>query len=241
MPNLNLPAVKVLIVEDDQFLTAAINKFLKNFDIKLTAIHTFFAASEFLRSARSDFDLIILDINLPDGSGIDILKSIRENDEIIPVIMLSANTDEMNKVTSLNIGADDYICKPFFPNELVSRINAILRRTARAKLSPDKTDPLPGGIIEYRGLRVDHEKRFVTVEGETVKLRFIEFELLALLFINKNTVVKTEKIIEHIWKDSLVDKKTIEPHISRLRKKLGPSCGVRIEAVTNVGYRFNAE
>ncbi len=241
MSNGNSAKISVLIVDDDQFLTAAISKFLKKYDIKTTAIHTFFAASEFLRAGRSDFDLIILDIILPDGSGVDILRSIREKDEIIPVIMLSANTGEMHKVTSLNIGADDYVCKPFSPNELVSRINAVLRRSVRAKSSSDKKDVSAGGVIEYSGLRVDSEKRAVTVEGGAVKLRFIEFELLVLLLTNKNTIVKLEKIIEHIWKDSLVDKKNIEPHISRLRKKLGPSYGARIEAVTNVGYRFNME
>lgn len=240
MLNDNLVMIRVLIVDDDQFLTAAISKFLKKYDIKTTAIHTFFEASEFLRAGRSDFDLIILDINLPDGSGVDILRSIRENDEAIPIIMLSANTGEIHKVTSLNIGADDYICKPFSSNELFSRINAILRRSARAKISTDKKDPSPGGVIECGGLRVDPEKRAVTVEGEAVKLRFIEFELLSLLLTSKNTIVKIEKIIEHIWKDTLVDKKTIEPHISRLRKKLG-HYGARIEAVTNVGYRFSAE
>lgn len=239
MSNVNSAKISVLIVDDDQFLTAAISKFLKKYDIKTTAIHTFFAASEFLRAGRSDFDLIILDIILPDGSGVDILRSIRENDEMIPVIMLSANTGEMHKVTSLNIGADDYVCKPFSPNELVSRINAILRRCAKVK-QPAEKEKADAGVITYHGLSINSENRSVTVEGEDVKLRFIEFELIKLLVANKNTIVKIEKIIEDIWKDSLVDKKTIEPHISRLRKKLGPY-GARIEVVTNVGYRFIAE
>lgn len=178
--------------------------------------------------------LIILDIMLPGENGLDILKRLRENRETktIPIIMVTAKTSELDKVKGLDMGADDYICKPFGIMELVSRVKALLRRT-----EPDAA-PL---TIELGLIVLDDAKHFVTVEGEVVDLTFKEYELLKHFLCNTDIVFTREKLMDRVWGfDYEGESRTVDMHIKTLRKKLGEA-GNYIKTVRNVGYKISLD
>ncbi|MCC8169307.1 MAG: response regulator transcription factor [Oscillospiraceae bacterium] len=173
-------------------------------------------------------DLILLDIMLPDKDGIEILKNLRANMlwRNIPVIMLTAKSSEMDKVKGFEIGADDYVTKPFSVLELISRIKAVLKRTSTYI---DRTS-------EYNGIRLDLGSRTVTVDGEKVSLTFKEFELLSMLMENMGSVVNRETLLDKIWGYRFEgESRTLDVHIGSLRHKLGEK-GKLIETIRNVGY-----
>lgn len=176
--------------------------------------------------------LILLDIMLPDEDGLSILRRMRGSAATanIPIIMVTAKTGEIDKVRGLDSGADDYITKPFGIMELVSRVKALLRRSA---LRGDAHDTLIG-----EGIVVDCDKRQVTAEGRVVELTFKEYELLCCLIENKGSVMSREKLINVVWGyDFAGETRTVDMHVKTLRQKLGES-GRHIITVRNVGYRF---
>ncbi|WP_353097385.1 response regulator transcription factor [Tissierella praeacuta] len=177
-------------------------------------------------------DLIILDIMLPSDDGYKVLSNIRQNNTTkdIPVIMLTAKNSEYDKVKGLDMGADDYISKPFGVMELISRINAVLRRSAKLK---DNFN-----LLCIDELCLDVKRRIVTVNGKEINLTFKEFELLHYLLKNKNIVLSRDKIMNEVWEtDFEGESRTVDVHIRTLRLKLGDA-GRIIQTIRNVGYKI---
>lgn len=179
-------------------------------------------------------DLFILDIMLPGEDGLNILKRLRvqENTKDIPVIMLTAKGTELDKVKGLDLGADDYIAKPFGVLEFISRVRAVLRRSERS--SSESTEALN---LALGGVTLDDQRRSVTVGGIAVELTFKEYELLKLLMSRPGTVFSRQQILEKIWGiDFDMDTRTVDMHVKTLRQKLG-SHGSIVQTVRNVGYK----
>lgn len=179
-------------------------------------------------------DLFILDIMLPGEDGLNILKRLRvqENTKGIPVIMLTAKGTELDKVKGLDLGADDYIAKPFGVLEFISRVRAVLRRSERS--SSENAEALN---LALGGVTLDDQRRSVTVGGIAVELTFKEYELLKLLMSRPGTVFSRQQILEKIWGvDFDMDTRTVDMHIKTLRQKLGVQ-GSIIQTVRNVGYK----
>ena len=174
--------------------------------------------------------LILLDIMLPDEDGIHILKKIRSTMAYrdIPVIMVTAKTTEIDAVKGLDMGADDYITKPFGVMELISRVKAVLRRTQKAEHQQ---------ILIYKNIVIDEAQHKVFVDDEEIELTYKEYEVLKLLIINKGIVLTRDKIMESIWGyDFEQGNRTVDVHIQSLRKKV-KSAGVHIKTIRNVGYK----
>ncbi len=178
-------------------------------------------------------ELIVLDIMLPGEDGIEILKELRGNSRYkdIPVIMATAKGTEMDKITGLNLGADDYLVKPFGVMEMVARIKAVLRRTKKSD-----SDHIKVGNIE-----LNEAEHTVTANGENVELTHKEFLMLCLFIKNKNIVFSREKLMNEVWgSDYMGESRTIDAHIKTLRQKLGEA-GRQIKTVIGVGYRLESE
>lgn len=192
------------------------------------------SGAEFRRKQGAvSVDLLILDWNLPDESGLTILRSLREGGSALPVLFLTARSSEADIVAGLREGADDYVSKPATQGELLARVGALLRRTSVQKEAMDEGDVEP--------YRIDLERRRVEVNGEEVPLTDREFELVLFLFRRRGRVVSRESLLESIWNiRGDVATRTVDTHISRLRKKLGLSgeYGWRLNAVYQHGYRL---
>lgn len=174
-------------------------------------------------------DALILDLMLPGKDGTQILEDIRRTNSELPVIILTAKNSEMDKVKLFDLGADDYMTKPFSVLELLSRIKAVLKRAKRAETS----------IMEHNGITIDTNKRSVTIDGEPVSLTFKEFELLAYLVKHKGSAINRETLINKIWGyDFMGESRTLDVHIGSLRHKLGTK-GASIETIRNVGYKLS--
>ncbi len=220
----------IYCVEDDESIRELVIYALKNnaFEAK-----GFESSDELYNEINSKLpDLIILDIMLPGDNGYKILTNIRKNHSTkdIPVIMLTAKATEYDKVKGLDMGADDYISKPFGVMELISRVNAVLRRSTRLE---DKQN-----LIFIDNLCLDEKRRIVTVDGKEVNLTFKEFELLHYLLRNKNIVLSRDKIMSEVWEtDFEGESRTVDVHIRTLRLKLGDT-GKIIQTIRNVGYKI---
>ena len=216
----------IYIVEDDLNIREIESIALKNSNYTVSAFDC--AEAFFGQMAELLPDLVILDIMLPDQDGYEIMRKMRKNPLTakIPVIIVTARTTEMDLVKSLDSGADDYIRKPFSIMELLSRVRALLRRTAES--APK--------VLTVGELRLDQE-RYLVYAGETqVELTFKEFELLRFLMINPKVVLSREAIMQAVWDtDYEGETRTVDMHIKTLRQKLG-SCGKQIGTVRNVGY-----
>ncbi len=174
--------------------------------------------------------LIVLDIMMPEMDGIEVLKALRGNSEYrdIPVIMATAKGTEMDKISGLNLGADDYLVKPFGVMEMVARVNAVLRRT----------DKKPEATVSVGDIMLSEAEHSVTVKGVPVELTYKEFSLLALLMKNKNIAYSRDKLMSEVWgTDYMTESRTIDVHIRTLRHKLG-SAGGQIKTVIGIGYRL---
>jgi DNA-binding response OmpR family regulator len=174
--------------------------------------------------------LIVLDIMLPELDGFDVCREIRLSSDV-PIIMLTARDDDIDKIVGLELGADDYLTKPFNPRELVARVKAILRRSDRAAR---REGPLHIGDVS-----IDEASREVTVDGERVTLRTKEFDLLLALMENRNVVLSREQLLNLVWGyDFYGQTRTVDVHVAHLRKQLAGSQQVKIETVTGVGYKL---
>lgn len=185
-----------------------------------------------LRAQRESFDLVILDVMLPGLSGLEVCRAIRQNSDV-PIIMLTARKDEVDRVLGLELGADDYVTKPFSPRELIARVKAILRRSARGR---DES-----GGVRVPGLEVDVERRAVSVDGQPVNLTFTEFELLTILARHPGRAFTRDELLVRVWgEDFYGDSRTVDVHVRHLREKLheDPAKPRFIETVRGVGYRF---
>ncbi len=187
------------------------------------------------RLQDASFDLVVLDVMLPLVDGFDVCRQIRAT-STVPIIMLTAKTEEIDKVLGLELGADDYITKPFSVREFRSRVKAVLRRAALMRGDEELEEP-----IERGDLRIDFDKRHVRVRGDSVRLTYVEFEILAALARSPGRVFSRTMLLERVWGDSAYrDPRTVDVHIRHLREKLEqePRHPELIFTVRGVGYRF---
>ena len=217
----------IYIVEDDKNIREIETFALKNSGH--TIVDFEFAKDFFKKVAEKVPNLIILDIMLPDEDGLDILKKLRSVSETrkIPIIMITAKTTEIDKVKGLDLGADDYITKPFGVMELISRVKALLRRSA--DMETEK-------FLSLSNIFLDNEKHAVFVDSNLCELTFKEYNLLKFLMINTGIVMSRDVILDRIWGlDFEGESRTLDMHIKTLRQKLGEA-GSRIKTIRNVGY-----
>ncbi len=225
-------AQKILVVDDEPHIVELVKYNLLQEGYEVLTAHD---GSEAVAQARQERpDLIVLDIMLPYVDGLEVCRQIRRESSV-PIIMLTAKDGELERVVGLEIGADDYVSKPFSPRELVARVRAILRRTAH-DLAPGVAGPLRSG-----GLALDSATHEVALNGRQVELTAKEFELLRLLLSHPNRVFTRDFLLEHIWGyDYYGSTRTVDMHISRLREKIedDPASPTFIVTVRGVGYKF---
>ena len=224
--------MKILIVDDEKEIAELVAVYLKNEGFE-TQVH--FSGADALQAIRSGpFDLAVLDVMLPDADGFALCRAIREQYHY-PVIMLTARTQDIDKISGLAMGADDYVTKPFSPPELVARIKAQLRRFTQYNDAP------PKHVFEHAGLKVDSEMHKCWLFDEEIALTPIEFGILSLLCRRAGKVVSTGEIFETVWGEKYLDSNnTVMVHIRRIREKLHePSRNPRfVKTVWGVGYKI---
>jgi Response regulators consisting of a CheY-like receiver domain and a winged-helix DNA-binding domain len=228
---------KILIIEDDKLIAELERDYLEVSGFKTEIA---FNGEDGLNFAlNKEFDLILLDLMLPSKDGFQLCKEIRSNKEI-PILMVTAKKDSVDKIKGFNLGADDYIVKPFDPSELVARVNAHLARYDRLT-SIGKKDNIDNGVMVFKRLKILKRERRVYVADKEVKLANKEFELLLFLAINPNIVFSKTILLDRIWgMDSFADVATVTVHINRIRDKIeeDSSNPQFIETVWGAGYRF---
>ena len=234
--------VKVLLAEDEESFIEALVIGLTNEGFRVTVARDGNEALALFEETAPD--IILLDLMLPKVSGIDVCRSIRSKSQV-PIIMVTAKGTEIDTVVALEVGADDYVTKPYRLRELVARMRAVLRRAPGGPEASDAASIEFGsdGIWEANGIKVDFDQRRVFVRGEEVHLRRKEFELLRLLVENSGRVLTRDVLIDRVWgTDYIGDTKTLDVHIKRLRSRIeaDPSNPVLITTVRGVGYRFAA-
>jgi two-component system alkaline phosphatase synthesis response regulator PhoP len=227
-----MPKQRILIVEDERDVAGLIKHAVeRGGDAEAEIVDSGDTALKAV--AESPPDLVVLDLNLPVLDGVEVCRILRSRSDTkqVPIIILTARTTEDDRVSGLELGADDYITKPFSLRELTARVRAVLRRTKST--TQMSTQP-------YRGdhLIADFDAVEVTVDGNRVRLTRREFELLRYLVQNKNRVVSRDRLLERVWGyDRLVETRSVDVHVGRLRGKLG-AAGRQIETVVGLGYRF---
>ena len=222
---------KILVVDDEEDL-CEILKF--NLEIEGYEVDTAFSAEEALKMDIPSYQLLLLDVMMGEISGFKMASILQKNEKTadIPIIFLTAKDTENDMLTGFNLGADDYISKPFSIRQVVARVKAVLRRTT------DKEKPQENERLEYETLSLDIKRIKATVDGQEVSLTKKEFEILRLLLENKGNVFSREEILSRIWKDEVyVLDRTIDVNITRLRKKIGPY-GKNIVTRLGFGYCF---
>jgi two-component system response regulator RegX3 len=223
---------KILIVEDESSFSEALSFLLgkEGYEVAVAATGTD-AIKQF---SENGADLILLDLMIPEISGVEVCKSIRTTSQV-PIIMLTAKDSEIDKVVGLELGADDYVTKPYSSRELIARIKAVLRRGSSEDVAPEN------GILTVAGIRLDVGKHQVTVNGTLISLPLKEFELLEFLMRNSGRVLTRTQLIDRIWGgDYYGDTKTLDVHIKRLRSKVeaDPANPVLIQTIRGLGYKL---
>lgn len=222
---------KILVVDDEQNILDLVTAYLEPEGYE---VHTARDGETGLRLAHSfEPDLVVLDIMLPGMDGIELLTRLRRESDVY-VIMLTAKSEETDKIVGLSVGADDYLTKPFSPRELVARIKAALRRLKSA------AGPADEEVLEFERLRIDQAGRRVWVEGEEVELTTTEFDLLEVLAENRGRVMSREQLLQKVWGYNYYgEERVVDVHVGHIRQKLGD--GDIIATVRGVGYRFEGE
>ena len=225
---------RILIIEDEEAIADLEKDYLELSDFQ---VHIENSGDTGLAAALSEeFDLVILDLMLPGMDGFDVCKKIREKKNI-PILMVSAKKDDIDKIRGLGLGADDYMTKPFSPSELVARVKAHMARYDRLVGSAQKSND----IVEIRGIKIDKTARRVWIDGEEKTFTTKEFDLLTFLAENPNHVYTKEELFREIWDmDSIGDIATVTVHIKKIREKIefDTSKPQYIETIWGVGYRF---
>lgn len=222
---------RILVVEDEESLSEPLAFLLGREGFEIQVIDNGMdAVTEFEQNGA---DLILLDVMLPGQSGIEVCKQIRANSSV-PIIMLTAKDSEIDKVLGLELGADDYVTKPYSSRELIARIKAVLRRQSEG-------EEVSSNAVESGPVRMDIERHVVTVAGQTVAMPLKEFELLEMLLRNAGRVLTRSQLIDRVWgSDYVGDTKTLDVHIKRLRSKVEPDSSTPRYVVTvrGLGYKF---
>ncbi len=221
---------KILVVDDESRMRKLVRDFLvkNNYEVVEAAdgeeaLDLFFE--------KNDMDLVILDVMMPKMDGWQVCREIRAYSKV-PIIMLTAKSDERDELLGFELGVDEYISKPFSPKILVARVEAILRRTGQAAAEM---------IVEAGGIRLDKQAHSVMVEGKPVDLSYKEFELLAYFMENRGIALSREKILNSVWNyDYFGDARTIDTHVKKLRSKMGDK-GELIKTIWGMGYKFEGE
>ncbi len=223
----------VLVADDDKNICELLRLYLEKEGFRVVCAYDGNMAYEYF--LRTKFDFLILDIMMPGIDGIELLKKIRRKSDV-PVIMLTAKGETIDKVLGLEIGADDYVVKPFEPKELIARIKAILRRTERSTASENKP-------LSFENLGIDMSTYELTVGGEKMDVPPKELELLNYLCSHPNKVFTRDQLLNEVWGyDCYVDSRTVDVHVKRLREKIdGASDSWELKTVWGVGYKFEVK
>ena len=225
---------KILIIEDEEAIAELEKDYLELSGFLVTVAENGAWGLEMART--EDYDMVVLDLMLPGVDGFEICRQIRE-EKNIPILMVSAKKDDIDKIRGLGLGADDYMTKPFSPSELVARVKAHLARYERLVTA----EPRRNEIVEIRGLRIDKAARRVMVDGEERAFTGKEFDLLTFLAENPNRVYRKEELFREIWEmDAVGDIATVTVHIKKIREKIEYDSAnpQYIETIWGVGYRF---
>lgn len=227
---------KILVVDDEPTLSEVISYNLRQAGyVTVTAAD----ADEALRIFKEEKpDLILLDVMLPQGSGFDVCRLIRQQGSNVPIIMLTARIAESDRVLGFELGADDYILKPFATRELIARVKALLRRSRTTSDESPATDLLVSATL---GMTIDTDKRSVSINGSEVRLSRKEFEVLALMVTHPGRVFERSVLLERIWGgEAVVDERTVDVHIRWLREKIEPepSKPTHLLTLRGIGYKF---
>ena len=226
-------SVKILIIEDEPDIRRNLEYNLGREGFSASSVGSLDEANEKLKSKK--FDLILLDLMLPDGSGLDLCKKIKSNSETeaTPIIILTAKDDEVDKVVGFELGADDYVTKPFSVRELILRIKAILKR------SDTKTKEVVEVERQFGDLKIDVDSHEVHVDSKLIELTALEFRLLKELVDKRGRVQSRDQLLSEVWGyNAEVTTRTVDTHIKRLREKLG-SMGKYVQTIRGVGYKFS--
>ncbi len=220
--------IRILVVDDESRMRKLVRDFLvrENYEV-LEAGDGEEALDIFYR--EKDIALIILDVMMPKRNGFEVCREIRENSKV-PIIMLTAKSDESDELNGFELGVDEYISKPFSPKILVARVGAILRRSGKTSEE--------GTLLSMGGIAIDKTAHMVTVDGERIDLSYKEFELLTYFVENAGIALSREKILNHVWNyDYFGDARTIDTHVKKLRAKIGEK-GEYIKTIWGMGYKF---
>ena len=220
--------IRILVVDDESRMRKLVRDFLvrENYEV-LEAGDGEEALDIFYR--EKDIALIILDVMMPKRNGFEVCREIRENSKV-PIIMLTAKSDESDELNGFELGVDEYISKPFSPKILVARVGAILRRSGKTSEE--------GTLLSMGGIAIDKAAHMVTVDGERIDLSYKEFELLTYFVENAGIALSREKILNHVWNyDYFGDARTIDTHVKKLRAKIGEK-GEYIKTIWGMGYKF---
>ena len=220
----------ILLVEDDKGIVENLTEFLQKEGFTITSVDGQEKALALLETSASDYDLMLLDVSLAEGNGFAVCRAVKANTSL-PVIFLTASGDEYSVVTGLDLGADDYIAKPFRPRELVSRIHNILRRYGKAN-----------ALLEYKGLSVDMGKGTVAKDGREILLSALEYRLLLYFMNHKGMILSRSRLLDALWDiaGEFVNDNTLTVYIKRLREKIedDPQNPALIKTVRGMGYRM---
>ena len=217
---------KILVVDDDKEIVGAIKKRLEMEDYEIITAYNGLEAMDVLM--EQDVQLLIIDVMMPKMDGWQVCREIRQYSKV-PIIMLTARSDERDELLGFELGVDEYISKPFSPKILTARVDAIIRRV----YSKDA-----GEIIEIGGIEMDKSAHVVKIDGQKIDLSFKEFELLEYFIDNKGIALSREKILNNVWNyDYFGDARTIDTHVKKLRKKMGEK-GEYIKTIWGMGYKF---
>ncbi|HIW64400.1 MAG TPA: response regulator transcription factor [Candidatus Stackebrandtia excrementipullorum] len=222
---------RVLVVEDEESFSDALSYMLRKEGFEVAVAAT--GGEAITEYSRAGADIVLLDLMLPEKSGTEVCRELRSTSNV-PIIMVTARDSEVDKVVGLEIGADDYVTKPYSPRELVARIRAVLRRNA------EPTDPMVT-VLESGPVRMDIDRHVVSVNGKEVQLPLKEFELLEMFLRNSGRVLTRGQLIDRVWgSDYVGDTKTLDVHVKRLRSKIESEPGRPrlLVTVRGLGYKF---
>ena len=218
----------ILVVDDEERMRKLIKDFLAAKNYSILEAEDGEEALKVYEENKGKISLIMLDVMMPKQDGWSVLRQIRQEDQKLPIIMLTARGEEQDELFGFELGVDEYISKPFSPKILVARVEAILKRSCG-----DEKD-----VKDYGGIEIDKEGRTVSVDGKTIELSLREYELLTYLVENENIALSRDKILNNVWNyDYYGDSRTIDSHIKKIRHKLGKR-GKYIKTMRGIGYKF---